>query len=138
MTTSEPCRVCGRRHRTLTSEQCLDRQMTEKTLQTRVVGRAKRRGWRTMHVAPGIATFDSTGEPIYLTAADAGWPDITLAKPGHRLIFFEFKREQGEVTDVQLEWLQLLNQTGNFAVVVRPSHLRTGAVGEILKTGAPV
>jgi hypothetical protein len=34
-----------------------------------------------------------------------GWPDLTLAKEGHHLIFMELKREQGEVDEDQWFWL---------------------------------
>jgi hypothetical protein len=67
-----------------------------------------------------------------------GWPDLTLAKAGSRLLFIELKREKGEVDEKQVEWLQLLNLTGNVAVVVRPSDLRMGRVNAILNVGKPL
>lgn len=132
------CPVCGVKHRTKTPEQCADERMSEKTLQDRVVDRAKRRGWRVMHVGRGIAAFDAEGKPVFVTAADAGWPDLTLAKAGHSLLFMELKRENGVIDEKQVEWLQLLNQTGNVAVPIRPSDLRMGRVNAILDGGRPL
>lgn len=133
------CPSCKRqiRHR-LGLEWCEDRQMSEKTLQSRVRDRAKRRGWAVAHVGKGIAGFDEDRNPIFVTAMAEGWPDLTLAKAGHHLIFMELKRQEGEVEPKQLAWLQLLNETGNFAIVVRPSDLREGRVNVILSAGAPL
>jgi hypothetical protein len=67
-----------------------------------------------------------------------GWPDLTLMKAGHRIIFIETKKELGDYEDGQLELLQLLNETGNHAIVVRPSDLREGRVKAILTRGSPI
>ncbi len=132
------CPNCGVRHRTKTFEQCTDEQMSEKTLQNRIMDRAKRRGWKTAHVGKGIAAFTKDGQPIFVTAMDNGWPDLTLAKAGHNLIFMELKKEQGEVSDDQKFWLNLLNACGASAIVVRPSDLREGRVTTILNEGSPI
>lgn len=110
--------------------------MSEKTLQDRVVGRAKRAGWKVAHAGRGYVGDEKGGQ--FITPMSPGWPDLTLAKAGHRLIFMELKREQGVVDDKQVEWLQLLNLTGNPAILVRPSDLREGRIGTILRTGAPL
>ena len=112
--------------------------MSERTLQDRVVDRAKRRGWRVAHAGKGWVGDSETGNGQFITPMAPGWPDLTLAKAGHRLIFMELKKEQGIVSDEQVEWLQLLNQTGNVAVVIRPSDLRMGRVNLILNGGKPV
>jgi hypothetical protein len=111
--------------------------MTEKALQTSVLGRARRRGWKTAH-AGRLWLPGKDGDGQWLTPMAKGWPDVTLAKENHRLIFMEFKRELGEVDEDQWVWLRLLNQTGNFAVIIRPSDLRTGKVTAILNEGAPL
>lgn len=133
---TEPCANCGARHRTLTTEACSDRQMPEKTLQERVVGRAKRRGWRVAHAGRGWVGDGETGQ--WVTPMAKGWPDLTLAKEGHGLIFMELKRELGEVDDEQWAWLRLLNLTGNAAIIVRPSDLRSGRVTAVLNEGKPL
>lgn len=132
------CANCGVRHRSLTFEQCQDRQMAEKTLQDRVVGRAKRRGWKVAHAGKGWVGDHETGTGQFVTPMAPGWPDLTLAKEGHSLIFIELKRQLGEVDDEQWFWLRLLNNTGNYAIVVRPSDLREGKVNAILNEGAPL
>lgn len=132
------CGVCGVSHRSRTDEECADGKMAEAMLQQRVIGRAKRRGWATQHIGKGIATFDSNGDPVYVTTGDPGWPDLTLAKAGHRLIFMEFKRQNGVVSNEQLNWLLLLNQCGTRAIVVRPEDLRLGRVNAILDAGSPL
>lgn len=112
--------------------------MSERTLQDRVVDRAKRRGWKVAHAGKGWVGDQESGTGQFVTPMSPGWPDLTLARPGSTLIFMELKRELGVVDEKQVEWLQLLNQTGNAAIVVRPSHLRMGVVNDILDKGRPV
>lgn len=133
-----PCPHCGVKHRTLTADQCVDRKMSERTLQDRVVGRAKRRGWKVAHAGKGWVGDQETGVGQFITPMSKGWPDLTLAKEGHRLIFMELKTEQGEVEPEQEAWLILLNQCGCRAIVVRPSVLRDGRVNAILTAGSPL
>ncbi len=132
------CPNCGQRHRTLTPEQCKDRSMTERALQDSVVGRARRRGWKVAHAGKGFVGDQDTGTGQFITPMAPGWPDLTLAKAGHRLIFMELKRERGEVSEDQWFWLQLLNLCGARAIIVRPSDLREGRVNEILTKGSPL
>lgn len=132
------CPNCGTRHRTLTGDECADRQMSEKTLQDRFVARAKRRGWKVAHAGRGWVGDQETGKGQFVTPMSPGWPDLTLAKEGHSLIFVELKRQLGEVDDDQWFWLRLLNSTGNYAVIIRPFELRTGVVTALLNEGSPV
>lgn len=126
------CPHCGVRHRTLTPDQCWDRKMSEKTLQERVVDRAKRRGWTVKHVGKGIAAYDAEGSPIYVSTAKS-FPDLFMLHEGRRLVLaVELKREEGEFEPGQLEYLQLLNICGVPAIVIRPSDLRRGIVNAIL------
>jgi hypothetical protein len=126
------------KHREITADQCLDRSMSEKTLQDRVVGRAKRKGYTVAHAGRGWVGDQETGEGQFITPMSPGWPDLTLAKAGHRLLFFEMKKELGEVSPEQWKWLQLLNQCGARAIIVRPSDLREGRVNTILGQGSPI
>ena len=135
---TDPCGNCGKRHRLLTTDQCIDRSMSEKTLQDRVRDRAKRRGWQVAHAGRGYVGNAETGEGQFVTPMAPGWPDFTLAKAGHHLIFIEFKKELGEVDEKQWQWLTLLNMTGNKAIIVRPSDLREGRVTAILNQGSPI
>jgi hypothetical protein len=112
--------------------------MSERALQTSIVGRAKRRGWRVAHAGRGWVGDQETGKGQFITPMAKGWPDLTLAKPGHRLIFMELKKEKGVVEPEQVEWLQLLNAAGARAIIVRPSDLREGRVTAILMKGSPL
>jgi hypothetical protein len=128
------CEACGVKHRDRTADQCRDREMLEATLRARVTDRAERRKWRVAHA--GVSMVGP--EARFVTQMMKSWPDLTLIKEGHRLIFMELKREEGDYEEGQLELLQLLNTTGNRAIVVRPSDLREGRVSAILQHGAPI
>lgn len=134
----EPCGNCGTKHRTRTYEECVDRSMSEKTLQDRVVGRAKRRGWKVAHAGRAWVGNREDGTGQFITPMSPGWPDLTLAKEGHALIFLELKSQQGELDDEQWTWLRLLGLTGNKVGIIRPSQLRDGTVNTILNLGAPL
>jgi hypothetical protein len=136
--TADQCPHCGVRHRAITADQCLDRSMSEKTLQDRVVGRAKRRGWKVAHAGRAWVGDVEKGTGQFITPMSPGWPDLTLAKEGHHLIFLELKREEGSVDDEQWAWLRLLGTTGNKVGIIRPSDLRTGLVTRLLNEGSPL
>ena len=128
------CPHCGKRHRTMTSDDCLDRQMSEKTLQDRIRGRAKSRGWEIVHIGKAVPAFDESGKPVWITSAPEGWPDLVLFKPtaARPVIAMELKRQTNEPTDAQLKWLALLNACGIPAMVIKPNDLREGRVNAIL------
>lgn len=111
--------------------------MSERVLQDRVVGRAKRRGWTVAHAGRGWVGDSETGEGQFITPMMPGWPDLFLLNPKHpagrRAIAIELKREQGVVDEKQWEVLRLLNACGVPAVLVRPSDLREGRVNAILE-----
>jgi hypothetical protein len=134
---TKPCANCGVKHRTKTEDDCKDEQMSEKTLQDRVIDRARRRGWKVAHAGRAFVG-DPDGGGQFITPMAPGWPDLTLARAGSRLIFMELKREKGEVDEKQVEWLQLLNACGARAILVRPSDLRSGKVNAILERGSPI
>lgn len=122
------CPVHKVKHRSITPEECKDRQMKESTLQSRVVDRAKRRGWVVRHVGKGL-----TGEDGVWVSTAKDFPDLFLLHPvWHRVLAMELKREEGKFQPGQLEYLQMLNLCGIPAVVIRPSDLRLGNVNAIL------
>lgn len=126
------CPHCGKKHRVLTPDECADRRMPERTLQARVMARAKSRGWVVKHVGKGIAGSDAAGKPIYVSTA-VSFPDLFMLHEGQRRVLaIELKRQQGEFEPGQLEYLRLLNLCGIPAVVIRPSDLREGNVNAIL------
>ena len=133
------CSNCGKRHRTLTLEQCEDRSRDENGwLKPRVLYRAKKYGWKVAHAGRGAVSELPDGAKVWVTPMAEGWPDLSCFKPGHAPIFMELKREKGEVSEEQVAWLQLLNLCGCRAIVVRPSDLREGRVEAIFRGGSPL
>lgn len=110
--------------------------MSEKTLQDRIIDRAKRRGWKVAHAGRGWVGGTEEEGGQWVTPMAPGWPDLTLAKAGHHLIFMELKRQEADLEPDQVTWAVLLNQTGNHAILVKPSDLREGRVNEILTKGS--
>lgn len=128
------CKHCGVKHRSLTEDECVDRKMSEKVLQNRVVSRARRLGWRVAHAGKGFAGSSEDGTGSFVTQMAKGWPDLFLLnefRAPYRMAI-ELKREQGEIDDAQQEWLDLMNACGIPAMVIRPHHLRDGSVRAIL------
>ena len=128
----EFCAFHGVTHRDVTPEQCKDRQMTEDNLKSRITARAKTRGWKVAHAGKGIAAFDKTGNPIFVTPMAKGWPDLFMLHPKYGALAMELKTEQGEVSSEQYEWLNAFIEAGIPAVIIRPSDLREGRVNVIL------
>ena len=81
------CPHCGVKHRTLTPDQCVDRSMSERKLQDRVMYRAKKYGYKVAHAGRGFVGDDEEGGGQFITPMSPGWPDLTCAKAGHKLIF---------------------------------------------------
>lgn len=130
---SDACPHCGVHHRSLTADECADRAMSERTLQSRVVGRAKRRGWLVAHAGRGIAAFTKDGEPVFLTQMSKGWPDLfMLHKKAGRVLVIECKKEMADLEPDQIAWMQAFLACGIPAVMVKPSDLRLGRVSDIL------
>lgn len=124
------CKHCGVKHRSLTEDECVDRKMSEKVLQARVLARARRLGWRVAHAGKGQVG----AEGHFVTPMAKGWPDLFLLnefRAPYRMAI-ELKRELGEVEPEQQEWLDLMNRCGIPAMVIRPHHLRDGSVRAIL------
>jgi len=104
--------------------------MTEKSLQARVMYRAKRDGWTVARVGRGWVGGEGGA---FRTPTNAGWPDLVLFKPGQSILAMELKRERGIIAQAQLDWLALMRACGIVAGVVRPSDLREGRVDAILR-----
>lgn len=132
------CPHCGKRHRTVTVDQCADRAMSEAKLQTRVLYRARKHGWRVAHAGRGAVSETAEGVKLWITPMADGWPDLSCFKVGHRPVFLELKRELGVVEPEQLEWLQLLAAAGCAVGIIRPSDLREGRVETIFREGSPL
>lgn len=79
--------------------------MSERAFQASVIEYARLKGWKVAHhhdsrrqVRPGVLVGDSDA---------AGLPDLLLVRRC-RLIFAELKREKGQVSKAQEDWLKEL------------------------------
>ncbi len=116
----------------LTDEERADRKMSESSLQGKVLYRAKKYGWRVMHIPRGQAggggQWRSTG------GAGKGFPDLVMSKPG-RVLIVELKRELNKPDEDQQTWLDLLSSVPCIEVYVwRPSDLRLGEIDGALSS----
>ena len=94
--------------------------MTEKNLQSAVLGAARRWGWLVYH------TFDSR-------RSEAGYPDLHLVHEGHGLsLFRELKTMRGRVAPAQQKWLDALRNTGCDVAVWRPIDWFNGVIDKQL------
>ncbi len=80
------------------------RQPTEAQLQRQIIEAAGYLGYRAFH-------------PRVMVGSAAGFPDLTLAKPG-RLIFVEVKGPRGRVSHAQQEWIDLLATVPGVAAMI--------------------
>ena len=96
--------------RQLTAAEVVNNQITEKFFTQQIAELAKVLDYKYYH-------------PWLSIHSPRGFPDICMVK-GERLIFAELKREQGELSPYQAEWLEVLKATGKAEVYVwRPSQL---------------
>lgn len=97
------------------------RGMSEEELQRKVMGAAADLGWKTWH--PTISIYSKRG-----------WPDLVLAHPKRgRIMFRELKKETGDVSPSQQEWLATLTACGMDAAVWRPLDWVTGRITKELQ-----
>lgn len=80
---------------------------TEEEFQTSIIAAATLTGWLHYH------THDSRRSP-------AGFPDLVLAHPTKGVLFLECKRQKGEASPAQLEWIATLKAAGQCAEIVKP------------------
>jgi len=92
--------------------------ISERQFQAAVMKIAAQLGWTFYH------TYDSIG-------SQAGFPDLVLAKQDQCLIFAELKTEKGKVSKEQQKWMDLLDRTGVYVYVWRPSMMEK--IVEILR-----
>jgi hypothetical protein len=134
----EPCPSCGKqiKHRKGLGW-CQDDQMSEKTLQNRIVDRAKRRGWTVAHAGKGWVGDHETGEGQFVTPMMKGWPDLFLMNPTskamYKVFFIECKRQSEDPDPDQVRVMNLLIACGILGAVIRPNDLREGRVNAILE-----
>ena len=81
--------------------------LTEAAWQAQIEQAARLFGWLTFH------PYDSR-------RSREGWPDLVLSKPP-RLVFAELKKERGQPTAEQYDWLERLRASGQEAYCFWPS-----------------
>jgi hypothetical protein len=98
-------------------------RLWEKNLGDNIVNAARRFGW-LVHRDP---TFRAT-------AADPGYPDLTLVRGG-RIIFAELKSEAGELAPDQIAWRDAItDDIGRVRWYCwRPTDWIAGRIDEILR-----
>lgn len=101
----------------LTNQDKAWRAISEREWQNQVHRLASSLGWKYYH-APDNKPINGRIQKVV-----AGFPDLVLVKDS-RLIFAELKRELGQVSDSQKEWLAALEATGVEVYVWRPSQMR--------------
>jgi len=112
----------------LTDEERAWRSETERDFQTRTISLARQVGWRVSHFDHSRKMVRRGHSYIMVGDPDAqGFPDLVLAR-GAVLIFWELKRQLGQLRPGQQEWIDALAQTGLEAKVVRPSDWDTHMV----------
>jgi len=81
---------------------------TERGFQDCIVQVAKVHGWKVYH-------------PWISIRSAPGWPDAVFVKAGEPVVYVEFKRDDGQLTPAQDEWLDALRQAhGTEVHVWRP------------------
>ena len=104
----------------LTDDERADRLMSEKALNSRVMYRAKKHGWRVLRMQRAMVA----GE--WRTPATKGFPDLLLVGP--TVMFRELKKELGKLSSDQEQWRDALIAAGADWGIWRPSDLRRGRV----------
>lgn len=97
-------------------------EITEKQFESQVKSVAKMFGWLYYH------TWKSIHSP-------AGFPDCVFVR--ERVVWAELKRENGQPTPEQCEWLEALAEAGQEVYLWRPSDMEPngGKILEVLQNG---
>lgn len=101
----------------LSAEERMWRAVSEKDFQATVIKAAWMAGWKYYHPPDNKPNAAGWSQKIV-----AGFPDLVLVKPP-KMMFVELKRETGETTEEQDEWLQAFRDCGIVSYVWRPSQI---------------
>ena len=79
--------------------------LSERDFTTKVIDRAKARGWKVFHPRPARTAhgWRTAGQ-----GTPQGFPDLSLAQDGV-VLFVELKSQKGKLTDEQKDWLHHTN-----------------------------
>lgn len=105
-------------------------QQSEAALQAQIIELARLLNFRVAHFR---AARTEKGWRTPVAADGAGFPDLTLCKPG-RLIFVEVKSHRGRLSAAQREWIEALRAAGQEVYVWRPDDF--DEIERVLRGGA--
>lgn len=107
----------------LTDQQRRDRALSETEFRTQVDDLAEILGYGFMHVDPLRTSGGLWRTPTH-GSLGKGWPDSTyIHRRSGRVVFAEFKRELGKLSDDQVRVLAFLRGAGLEAYEWRPSDM---------------
>ena len=98
--------------------------MTEAELRSAVIALAEQHGWRVYAIPDSRRVLGSTG---------AGYPDLTLVRPG-MILFAELKTRTGKTSPEQDRWLELLRSTFTSVHIWRPKDWIEGTIERVLSS----
>jgi len=95
-------------------------KITESEFQQQVIDLGYYCGFRVAHFRPAMKADGTWVTPV--SADGAGFPDLCIVNAERkRVIWFEVKSEDGELSPEQYEWLYELQMAGQEAYLIKPS-----------------
>ena len=95
-------------------------ELTEAEFQKAVIQLAKLHGWRVMHTQPAQIR---PGKWITPNTGNQGFPDLVLSHSYRGTLFVELKTDKGVVSELQWDWINSLEDSGQEVHVWRPKDL---------------
>ena len=99
------CEVKGTAPESIGGPSPLILSLSERDFTTKVIDRAKARGWRVFHPLPART---SKGWRTQAQGTPKGFPDCVIAQDGV-LLLVELKSQKGKLTEEQKDWLHHTN-----------------------------
>ena len=96
-------------------------EISEAEFQKAVIQLAKLHGWRVMHTQPAQIR---PGKWITPNTGNQGFPDLVMSHPYRGTIFVELKKDKGVVSELQWDWINSLEDSGEEVHVWRPKDLQ--------------
>ena len=93
---------------------------SEAEFQKAVITLAKLHRWKVMHTQPAQIR---PGRWITPATGDQGFPDLVMTHPIRGTIFVELKTDKGVVSNLQWDWINALEDSGEEVHVWRPKDL---------------
>ena len=95
-------------------------EISEAEFQKAVIQLAKLHGWKVMHTQPAQIR---PGKWITPNTGNQGFPDLVMSHPYRGTLFAELKADKGVVSELQWDWINSLQESGEEVHVWRPCHL---------------